>query len=227
LARRRTRRRKSKVGGIEILLLAGFLGYYLIVKIKIALMNLLNNINEFLRNLTISDWIFTFLIILVMIVILFILSSFKKQKEEEKQKNRTLKENQERKRRILLEAEVQKLKTMHYTQFEKYVADLFSLRGFETTITPLTGDGGKDVILKKGNDIFIVECKRYNTPKVTRPDVQKFHSAIMDMNAKEGYYVTTGYFTKPAMDYVLNKPIRLVDLPRLMEMVEDTREIPL
>jgi HJR/Mrr/RecB family endonuclease len=130
-----------------------------------------------------------------------------------------LQDQQDRKPRVILDSEAKKLKAMHFTQFEKYVADLFSIRGFEATDTPPSGDGGKDVILKKGNDIFIVECKRYNAPKVTRPDVQKFHSAIMDMNAKEGYYVTTGYFTKPAMEYVLDKPIRLIDFPRLMEMV--------
>jgi restriction endonuclease Mrr len=58
---------------------------------------------------------------------------------------------------------------------------------------------------------------------VTRPDVQKFHSAIIDMNAIEGYFVTTGQFTKPAIEYVKDKPIHLIDLPKLLDLIEEIK----
>jgi restriction endonuclease Mrr len=58
---------------------------------------------------------------------------------------------------------------------------------------------------------------------VTRPDVQKFHSAIIDMNAIEGYFVTTGQFTKPATEYVTNKPIHLIDLPKLLDLIDEIK----
>ena len=108
--------------------------------------------------------------------------------------------------------------------FEKYVDDLFMIRGYEVELTPRTGDGGKDIILNKDGVIRLVECKRYNeNHKVSRPAIQKFHSALIDMNAKEGFFVTTSYFTQPAMDYTLNKPIRLIAIPLLIEMIEDTK----
>jgi len=44
-----------------------------------------------------------------------------------------------------------------------------------------------------------VECKRYTSPKVGRPDIQKFHSTMIDLNAVEGFYITTGKFTKQAL----------------------------
>jgi restriction endonuclease Mrr len=58
---------------------------------------------------------------------------------------------------------------------------------------------------------------------VSRPEIQKFHSAIIDMNAKEGYFVTTDYFSGPASNYVLDKTIRLVDLPRLLDLIEEVK----
>jgi len=67
-----------------------------------------------------------------------------------------------------------------------------------------------------------VECKRHNEKnKIGRPEIQKFHSAILDMNAKEGYFVTSSYFTSTAVEYCLDKPIRLIDLPRLLELMDE------
>jgi restriction system protein len=82
-------------------------------------------------------------------------------------------------------------------------------------------DGGKDIILRKGDFVAVAECKRYKAPKVTRPDVQKFHSALMDMKAKEGFFITTGNFTKPAVDYVLDRPIQLIDGSKWINLIEE------
>ncbi|WP_085522699.1 restriction endonuclease [Tuberibacillus sp. Marseille-P3662] len=49
----------------------------------------------------------------------------------------------------------------------------------------------------------MVECKRNNVQKVTRPQIQQFHSAIIDSKAKEGFFVTTNDFTSKAYSYVL------------------------
>ncbi|OEH85985.1 hypothetical protein BHU72_14990 [Desulfuribacillus stibiiarsenatis] len=130
--------------------------------------------------------------------------------------------DERRRKRIVRDAHIAKLKSMHPLEFEHYIADIFRLKGYTATVTPPTGDAGKDVILIKGSDIRLVECKRYNSPKVTRPDIQKFHSAIIDSNASCGYFITTGYFTKPAIEYVSDKPIHLIDLPSLLNLIEQT-----
>jgi restriction endonuclease Mrr len=138
-------------------------------------------------------------------------------------KNEKIKQEQAR-YRVMRNAEYQRLVTMSPSDFEKYVADLFTLMGYETETTPITGDGGKDIILRNGQEISLVECKRYNeNNKVSRPEIQKFHSALVDMNAKEGYFVTTSYFTQPAMNYSIDKSIKLIDFPRLIKMVEELK----
>lgn len=75
------------------------------------------------------------------------------------------------------------------------------------------------IILRKNHEILLVECKRYNTPKVTRPDIQKFHSAMIDMNAKKGLLITTGEFTKPAIEYTKNKAIEVIDGDHLIAFI--------
>lgn len=63
----------------------------------------------------------------------------------------------------------------------------------------------------RGNSFTVAECKRYGKTKAGRPDIQKFHSAIIDCNAEVGYFITTGEFTKQALAYVVDKPIVLID----------------
>lgn len=73
---------------------------------------------------------------------------------------------------------------MHHREFEYYIADLFSTKGYEAVVTPASGDGGKDIILRKEGKTSVVECKRYGNKKIGRPEIQKFHSALIDSQAK-------------------------------------------
>ncbi|MGG0936474.1 restriction endonuclease [Brevibacillus centrosporus] len=137
--------------------------------------------------------------------------------------NKRLREQNQREQLLQIQArgQIEKLKTIDPFDFEIFISKFFTLKGFEATVTRKTGDGGKDIILRKGNEIFIVECKRYNTPKVSRPDIQKFHSAIIDSKAKEGFFVTTGIFTQPALKYVEDKPIQLIDGTKLEQLIAE------
>jgi len=53
------------------------------------------------------------------------------------------------------------------------------------------------------------------------PDIQKFHSALIDCKADKGYFVTTGDFTSQAKSYVLNKPIELINGDKLARLIEE------
>ncbi|WP_262495627.1 restriction endonuclease [Paenibacillus sp. B2(2019)] len=83
-----------------------------------------------------------------------------------------------------------------------------------------SGDGGKDIILRSDNEVRLVECKRYTTTEVGRPDIQKFHSAMIDCNAVEGFYITTGQFTKQALECTENKSIQTVNGEQLLNLIE-------
>lgn len=72
------------------------------------------------------------------------------------------------------------------------------------------------------DDLFAVaECKRYDKTKVTRPDIQKFHSAIIDCKADKGCFITTGDFTNQAATYVMDKPIELINGEKLVRFIEE------
>lgn len=154
------------------------------------------------------------LIIGLIIVLFFTIRREVKQKREQRKQ-------EERRKEIIRQGNLEKLRTMSSRQFELYVCDLFRQLGYDADVTPQTGDGGKDIMIYKENFFAIAECKRFGLKtKVTRPQIQKFHSAIIDCKAEKGYIITTGEFTHHAVSYVLDKPIILVNGSKLVEIIE-------
>lgn len=87
--------------------------------------------------------------------------------------------DQEERRQILRKRNLEQLKKMCPFEFVEYIARVFRCAGFDSEVTKRTGDGGKDIILRSNGEVRLVECKRYTTTKVGRPDNQKFHSASL------------------------------------------------
>lgn len=117
-------------------------------------------------------------------------------------------------------------------EFEEVMADVFRHMGFENVQkSRKTGDEGRDIVMKErtsdgSSTTVIVECK--HTQKVSRPVVQKLHSAVTTYPAsgpKRGIVVTTGRFTGPAKDYA--KKLRENSSGEWVELINgsDLREI--
>jgi TPR repeat protein len=104
------------------------------------------------------------------------------------------------------------LRNISPQQFENYVASIFEKDGYKVKQTPYTNDGGRDAIMIKHGEKYLLECKRYGAENNSgRPDIQKFHSAIVSDKAKGGFFVTTSGFTKEAVAYADLTGIKLVD----------------
>lgn len=224
MGRRRKRKKTKNKEQLEWLIIIGIVIFALFKKVIAWVEDLFYKITILISQFSLLDWMMVAVFIITIVVVIYIFVQGKQIRTAELKKEEDFYKQTQRKMNVMRYAEAEKLKAMKPNEFETYIGDLFSIMGYESKVTPLTGDGGKDILLRKGDDLTIVECKRYNATKVTRPDIQKFHSAIMDMNAKEGLYVTTGYFTVPAIKYVLDKPITLIDLPRLLDLIEDVNK---
>jgi Restriction endonuclease/Topoisomerase DNA binding C4 zinc finger len=108
-------------------------------------------------------------------------------------------------------------------RFEDVIANLFRQRGYEVKQTPYTNDQGRDAIMTKNGCKHLLECKRYGDGGLSgRPDLQKFHSAIVTDNTAGGFFVTTGSFTRAALEFGPKHRIELVDRSRLASMLAET-----
>lgn len=124
--------------------------------------------------------------------------------------------NNEKLERLQNLAELDKLKCLNGFQFEDYVKDMFKHEDWDMVEqTPKTNDGGIDLILWRGNTKTIVECKQWNKP-LSRPIVQKLHSAKITSNATDAYIVSTNRVTKPAKEYAKITGIKIIAGERLV-----------
>lgn len=108
-----------------------------------------------------------------------------------------------------------------YIEFEHKVAELFSLYGYRTEVTPQTNDGGVDVYLyNKKKVVAAVQCKYY----VRNPFYKNLKIFINDLKktrAPKGIFVTTAYYDEPLKFLADANDIRLIDIDKLIEMSQE------
>jgi restriction endonuclease Mrr len=114
-------------------------------------------------------------------------------------------------------------------EFEDAVVSLFRAHGYgNVQAGTRVADEGRDITMYDGDTAYVVECKHTDT--VSRPVVQKLHSAIATFDhdgPKRGMVVTSGRFTGPAEEYADRlrtrgdpHPIDLIDGRELRELGE-------
>jgi len=88
------------------------------------------------------------------------------------------------------------------TDFEGFVLKLFEAFGFKGELTPITGDGGVDIIVHDENGVVIVQCKKYDDDaKIGVKELREFIGAIVHSKALHGYFVTTSDYTEAANEF--------------------------
>ncbi len=116
------------------------------------------------------------------------------------------------------------LRAVSSAQFEDEIARMFTRLGYEVKQTPYANDGGRDAIMMKDGNKYLVECKCYAKGGLSgRPALQKFHSAIVTDNATSGFFVTTGGFSDPAVKFATENKIELIDASALVRLMLESR----
>lgn len=110
---------------------------------------------------------------------------------------------------------------MNGYEFEDYICQLYQELGYEVEHTPYSGDGGKDAVLKKDGEIYLVECKHYvSGAEIGERDLRIFDSAMHDYNAKKGFYINLGRFRKGTDAFAKNHNIELIGRKELQILIE-------
>jgi hypothetical protein len=117
------------------------------------------------------------------------------------------------------------LRSLSPQRFEDEMASLFGRLGYKVEQTPYTNDLGRDAILEKDGQKSLLECKRYGeTNTIGRPELQKFHSAVISDGAVGGFFVTTGTFTTGAKKHATKIGITLIDGEELLRYLVKTKQ---
>lgn len=107
------------------------------------------------------------------------------------------------------------------------MAEAFRRQGYAVDYSLGRGaDGGVDIILKKDGRKSLVQCKQWKVFSIGAPVIREMFGLMTAEKADEAIIVTTGKFTRDAKTFAEGKPIRLVDGPQLLALVQSVQSRP-
>ena len=113
---------------------------------------------------------------------------------------------------------------MTWQQFEVLVGEAFRLQGFQVIETGGGGaDGGVDLVLKRGAETFLVQCKQWRALKVSVQVVRELYGVMAAQGAAGGFVVTSGRFTDDAVAFAHGRNVRLIDGTKLHGLLQQAR----
>ncbi len=107
-----------------------------------------------------------------------------------------------------------------WQEFEVLVGEYFRRQGFSALDNGGGGpDGGVDVLLQKGSDRYLVQCKQWRARSVGVVPVRELYGVMAAQRAAGGFLVTSGEFTQEAQKFAEGREIQLVNGKTLQSCV--------
>jgi restriction system protein len=134
-----------------------------------------------------------------------------------------------RKRRQLdRQSGIDTIRTLSWKEFEDLLGEAYRRQGF--TVFENTGigaDGGIDLTIKKAGETYLVQCKHWKTYKVGVKVVREMLGLVTAHGATGAIVVTSGVFTKEAVDFAAVQGIQLVDGVDLFPLIQSVQSQPM
>lgn len=105
-----------------------------------------------------------------------------------------------------------------WRELEMLAGEIYRRQGYRVERTAERADGGVDFVLRRGGERFLVQCKHLPTRAVDAKVVRELNAAIAEANADGGALVTSGYFTRDAVEFATRAGVELVDGQRLASL---------
>jgi hypothetical protein len=84
-------------------------------------------------------------------------------------------------------------------EFENELGKLFTLMGYNVQLTPKTGDGGIDILLRKNGRLIVVQCKAHNK-RIPIGVARELSASMADFHANEAIIACFEGVTKPVAE---------------------------
>ena len=108
------------------------------------------------------------------------------------------------------------LDDISWQEFELLVGEAFRLQGFSVKENGGGGaDGGIDLVVTKGGEKFLIQCKQWKAYKVGVEVVRELYGLMAAKGATGGFVVTSGRFTAEATNFASGRNVNLIDGPKL------------
>jgi restriction system protein len=113
------------------------------------------------------------------------------------------------------------LNGMSWREFEMLVGEAFRVQGYAVKESGGAGpDGGVDLVLRKGAETFLVQCKQWKAFKVSVDVVRDLYGVMAARGAAGGFVVTSGTFTADAKEFARGRNVTLVEGSHLLGLIQ-------
>ena len=110
-----------------------------------------------------------------------------------------------------------------WQDFELLVGEGFRQQGYQVIENGGGGaDGGVDLVLRKGGDKFLVQCKQWKAFTVGVTVVRELYGVMAANGAAGGFAVTSGRFTDDAKAFASGRNITLMDGDALTKLIKQS-----
>ena len=117
------------------------------------------------------------------------------------------------------------LNGMSWREFELLVGEAFRMQGYQVGENGGGGaDGGIDLVLRKDNQKFLVQCKQWKAFSVGVGVIRELFGVMTAKGASGGFVVTSGYFTEEAKHFARDVKVTLIDGAQLYDLIAQVKE---
>ena len=114
-----------------------------------------------------------------------------------------------------------RIRALSWQQFEQLVSEAYRRQGYRVTERGgAQADGGIDLELRTSDKVLVVQCKHWKAHAVGVALVRELYGAMVGAEANAAVFVTSGNYTPDAIDFVRDKPIKLIDGRGLVEFLQ-------
>lgn len=123
------------------------------------------------------------------------------------------------------QTDIDTIRQLSWQDFEELLAEAFRRQGYDAEVTggSRTPDGGVDIVLRRGPEKWLVQCKHWKKYRVSVTTVRELQGVVSVERAQGGILVTSGTFTRDARRFAEKSLVELIDGEALVQLIGDLK----
>lgn len=114
---------------------------------------------------------------------------------------------------------------LHWKDFEYLMGEAYRRDGYEVIENFDAGaDGGIDLKLRNKDELVLVQCKHWKEHKVGVKIVRELYGVIHSEGADRGIVVTSGNYTRDAIEFARGKSVTLINGEGLINLLSQVQK---
>ena len=117
--------------------------------------------------------------------------------------------------------DIEAVRDLSWKDFELLIGQAYRRQGYFVSETGGNEpDGGVDLVLRKEGKKVVVQCKRWKNFTVSVMPVRELYGVMTAEGADSCIFVSSGTFSRDALEFAQGKPILLLDGQHLMRLLK-------